>query len=1214
MTQPTLSLAHNLQFADLHSREGLLRLDEAFLSELATADAELHAQYSAARANPDALSAKEESALMMAIAPHLEQCITTLFGIQPQVDALITAQKELDPLYACKRLFVQRRAAKSHPAATAAGFDGYALLAEVEAILGEPFNELAFAKAAMEAIEATDAPAHLDTLLKFAAWAAATQHFGRESILFTSPKKLDFENLVHTHDAPRPCEDGETLATHSLHDEAMRRTREDFSLTDARGTLAKALDEINYCIYCHHQGRDSCSKGFKETPAKPSLDAQASRPASHEPSKTQPMETQEGVSGATKKFKDNPLSIPLNGCPLEEHISEMHELKAKAVPLGALAAITVANPMCAGTGHRICNDCMKACVYQKQEPVNIPLAETRILDDVLALPWGFEIYSLLTRWNPLNLRRPLPQAESGKRVLVVGMGPAGYTLAHHLMNDGHSITAIEALKVEPLPEHLLTQPIYSVDKIREPLANRVGSGFGGVAEYGITVRWDKNFLTMLRLLLERRAAFSLHGGVRFGSTLTPDQAWEMGFDHIALCMGAGKPTMIPMENGLARGVRTASDFLMNLQLSGAGRMDSIANLQVRLPIAVIGGGLTAIDTTTEALAYYPLQVEKFLTRYEALVAQHGDAAVEARWSAEDREVAEEFIAHARAICAEKAHAQQEGRAAEIHTLLERWGGATLVYRKRLMDAPSYRLNHEEVEKALEEGIFFAELWEPAGVEMDEHGAARALKLKQAGGSAVKTIPARTILMAAGTSPNTVLAREYPESVMMDGYYFRALDEDGNPARPDRNAKPDTPRVLMQLREDGRAISFFGDLHPSYAGNVVKAMGSAKQGYPVISRMLSKLRDSQVMPGGISGVTVNDAFRASVHAVHRLTPTIIEVVLHAPLAAANFQPGQFYRLQNFEAYARSIIMNRGQETAEPSAREAATHLSFRRSEGGELKTTLAMEPLAMTGAWVDKDAGLLSVIALEMGGSSDLCAQLQPGEPVSLMGPTGTPTHIPENTTMLLVGGGLGNAVLFSIGQAARAKGTKVVYFAGYKALQDRYKVEQIELAADTIIWCCDEAPGFAPTRPQDKTFIGNIVEAMRAYGAGDLGECSIPLADATHAVVIGSDRMMAAVQAARHGVLKPYLDANHKAVGSINSPMQCMMKEICGACLQRHVNPQTGEVKYVYSCFDQDQDLDMVDFHFLNARLRQNSVSEKLTALWIDTLLAQEELRPQRVA
>ena len=74
-----------------------------------------------------------------------------------------------------------------------------------------------------------------------------------------------------------------------------------------------------------------------------------------------------------------------------------------------------------------------------------------------------------------------------------------------------------------------------------------------------------------------------------------------------------------MKNGLVRGVRQASDFLMALQLTGAAKSESLANLQIRMPIVVIGGGLTAIDTATESLAYYVVQVEKFLKRYEALV-------------------------------------------------------------------------------------------------------------------------------------------------------------------------------------------------------------------------------------------------------------------------------------------------------------------------------------------------------------------------------------------------------------------------------------------------------------------------------------------------------------------------------------------------------------------------------------------------------------------
>ena len=769
-------------------------------------------------------------------------------------------------------------------------------------------------------------------------------------------------------------------------------------------------------------------------------------------------------------------------------------------------------------------------------------------------------------------------------MLVSGLGPAGYTLAHHLLNDGHTVVGVDGLKIEPLPERtsgvmqsgerVAFAPIKDIQELYESLDERTLSGFGGVAEYGITVRWDKNFLKIIRLLLERRAHFAMFGGVRFGSSLTYDNAHELGFDHIALCMGAGKPTVIEIKNGLARGVRTASDFLMALQLTGAGKKDSIANLQLRLPVVVIGGGLTAIDTATESLAYYPVQVEKFLARYEVLVIERGEQAVRANWGEEDTIIAEEFIAHGRAIRAEK-----KKKNPDVWSLLDSWGGVKLVYRKRLIDAPSYRLNHEEVEKAFEEGIFIAENYEPVEVVVDRFGHAEAIKLKRAGVDPglrrddEVVLPARSILVAAGTNPNTVLQREDPEHFELDGKYFKAVDENGDPVKPQRVSKPDAVRVLMSLEEGKCSVSFFGDLHPSFAGNVVKAMGSAKQGYPVVTRALVRRGQRSGGRGQEFIKSINQQLCATVHAVNRLTPTIVEVVIKAPLAARRFEPGQFYRLQNYEAHA-------------PKA----------------MATTLAMEGLAMTGAWVDKDQGLLSVIALEMGGSSDLCAHLQPGEPVVLMGPTGTPTEIPEGESVMLVGGGLGNAVLFSIGKAMRAKGCKVLYFAGYKKAVDRYKIEEIEQAADVIVWCCDETE-LSANRPQDMSFYGNIVEAIRAYGAGELATDPIPLKDITRIIAIGSDRMMEAVALARRGALHPHLNPNHVAIGSINSPMQCMMKEICAQCLQKHVDPVTGKESYVYSCFNQDQLLDSVSFAHLHERLKQNSVQEKLTALWVDSCL-----------
>src|SRR4029077_12055655 len=116
------------------------------------------------------------------------------------------------------------------------------------------------------------------------------------------------------------------------------------------------------------------------------------------------------------------------------------------------------------------------------------------------------------------------------------------------------------------------------------------------------------------------------------------------------------------------------------------------------------------------------------------------------------EVAAEFIAHGRAIRAERETARREGRAPRLVQLLEGWGGVTIASRRRLVDAPSYTLNHEEVAKAMEEGIRFAELLTPIAVEVDRFGQAAALRLTRLASEPDHApegvvLPARTILVA-----------------------------------------------------------------------------------------------------------------------------------------------------------------------------------------------------------------------------------------------------------------------------------------------------------------------------------------------------------------------------------------------------------------------------------------------------------------------------------
>jgi NADPH-dependent glutamate synthase beta subunit-like oxidoreductase/NAD(P)H-flavin reductase len=1231
------------QLNDLYTPAGLARLSARFEQELSSSEPSLSQAFTAYRENGGkGLTAPAESELLVRVGAHVSAFIVRLFRVESEAQALSGKLTGELPLFEFKREFVTRRVFKkgapdrptahelpsldarmtllfqlgfptehAKPDAERATAETVLTLLSFERLFsgglpktpegeaqGQTLRErwARIRAALMSTAEGKTAfgsslVTHGDDAAELQAvrallsladrWTYAralhpeTQKVLAQWSTHTQPKPLVFDKLVELDQPDKAMPEALEGPHHHL------RRRDGFELTDRRMSTRQVMGEVEYCVLCHEREKDSCRKGFV-----------AKDPV---------------AEGNT--FKKNPLGIPLTGCPLDEKISEAHALKGKGDSIAALAVVMIDNPMVPGTGHRICNDCMKACIFQKQEPVNIPQIETSALTDVLALPYGFEIYGLLTRWNPLNVKRPHALPYLGKNVLVVGLGPAGYTLAHYLLNEGFGVVGIDGLKIEPFPDELTGkngQPLKAIrhfGDIATELDERVLAGFGGVSEYGITVRWDKNFLTLIYLTLSRRENLRIYGGIRFGGTLTVEDAWELGFDHVAIAAGAGKPTIIGMKNNLLRGIRKASDFLMALQLTGAFKRDSLANLQVQLPAIVIGGGLTAIDTATELLAYYPVQVEKVLERHEALVTAFGEARVTERMDPEEKRILGTFLEHGRAIRAERERAKASGEAPNFVPLIRGWGGVSICYRRGLVESPAYRLNHEEVAKALEEGIRFIERMSPTEALADEHGAVRGLKfermvlkdgkLKSSG--ELFELPARTVCVAAGTSPNVTYEKEYAGTFELDehrqffqGYFLQ--NDQGTPELVKSEAHEDLGKstgFFTSYRKDGHFVSFYGDNHPTYAGNVVKAMASAKDGHGEVVRLFAKefaavdLKDAaaQKQRDRLLQATfarLDDVFLATISAVNRLTPTIVEVIVRAPFAAKHFEPGQFYRLQNFERTAPTV-------------------------KG----TRLALEGIALTGAWVDKEKGLMSTIVLEMGTSSRLCAMLKPGERVVLMGPTGAPTEIPRGETVLLAGGGLGNAVLFSIARAMRAAGSKVIYFAGYRQKSDLFKQEDIEAGTDQIVWSVDSGDTIAPSRVQDSTFCGNVVQAMIAFAEGRLGVTPVAkLSEVDRIIAIGSDRMMRAVKEARHGVLQKFLKPGHEAIGSINSPMQCMMKEICAQCLQKHVDPVTGKETVVFSCFNQDQKLDHVDFAHLNSRLKANSVLEKVSNLWLDHLLA----------
>jgi NAD(P)H-flavin reductase/NADPH-dependent glutamate synthase beta subunit-like oxidoreductase len=1231
MEQNNLTLGiPSFTYADLYDANRLKDLLDVFDASIKKHDAELFNKFADYRQNQgEGLAPEEVSELLVNMGPYVGQFVAKLFNVTDQHQSqAVKIKDEIDTIFTYKNEVVEKLGVVFKGQDTAdwnissilnrfdllieAGFieanqdnDPEHRVARVGAVIGllsSHYKLVAKGKASdyenaeeqvsalrsklldhelakVEFIDIINAPEAadfvsglMDIVQRWSFVAQQDNDVVADWLSFKFPEKRDFDHLVEHETVDR----GQFTAW--MGELEHRRRRDGFKLTDPRYNQRQVLSEVNHCIYCHERDTDSCSKGMRNK--------------------------------KTNTFKIDPLGVTTIGCPLDEKISEMHLVKRRGDNIGALAIIIIDNPMCPGTGHRICNECMKGCIYQKTDPVNIPQIETNVLTDVLFMPYGFEIYSLLTRWNPLNVKRPTMLPYNGKNALVVGLGPAGYTMSHYLLNEGFGVAGIDGLKLEPLPveltgdAHNLPQPIVDFNALYEDLDKRILAGFGGVAEYGITVRWDKNFLKVIYLTLQRREAFRAYGGIRFGGTLTIEDAWSMGFDHICIASGAGQPTVIDLKNNLMRGIRKASDFLMALQLTGAAKASSMANLQVRLPAGVIGGGLTAIDTATELMAYYPVQVEKILHRYETLVNVYGEQLVRSRYDKEETIILDEFLAHGKAIHAERQRAEVEDEQPNFQPLLDSWGGVTLFYRKGMKDAPAYRQNHEEISEALEEGIALAEGMSPLSADADEYGHLDAVDFEKlvldgdrwkSSGEVIK-VPLRSLYVAAGTSPNTIYQSEYPDTFVMDKWFFQRYEPEWTndsvelvPMHDEALPKLGKPAPLTSYQKDGKFISFYGDNHPVYAGNVVKAMASAKNGYPYVVKLFEKQLmglDSEKQSERDTDLRalfarLDEAFNATIVAINRLTPTIIEVVVKAPLAAEKFYPGQFYRVQNYEAFAPTV-------------------------EG----TVLAAEGLALTGAEVDKEKGTISLIALEMGSSSRLCATWKVGDPLVIMGVTGTPTDIPSNQTVLLIGGGLGNAVLFSIGKALRSAGNRVIYFAGYKFAQDRFKVEDVEAAADLIIWAVDKGDGvqaIVPSRPQDKTFVGNILECMVAYAKGDLGDQPISLADVDHLVVIGSDRMMAAVKSARFDVLKPYLNKAHHAIGSINSPMQCMMKGICAQCLCKHVDADTGKEYFVYSCYNQDQDLDKVDFPHLNARLRQNTVQEKLSNLWLDYLLEKQK-------
>ncbi|OYQ71375.1 FAD-dependent oxidoreductase [Wohlfahrtiimonas chitiniclastica] len=1116
-----------LSFDALKTTEGLVSLDELFLKSLSP---ELNSTIKAWRNNTLTLTAIETSELQLEIARHLNRFISETLKIEDHTNFYFEQAADEAIVLEFKNRYVQR-GAKRYKQEITESFN--ALTEQVMAKSGATAEnfEFALAKYAM-ALEAESSEEK--TVIEWATLAlntdegkALTQHW----VSFKFPERVDPQALVNSTEITFkgiPVKKGD----------GKDRRRDGFHLTDSRMCDHDIAGETDYCKYCHDHDGDFCSKGFPVKKAQPELG-----------------------------LKKDAFGNTQTGCPLDEKISEMITLRKSGHVVGALAMIMIENPMVPATGHRICNDCMKACIYQKTEPVNIPQIETNVLTSVLNLPWGVEIYDIFTRWNPLKQTDYLPTESTNRKVLVSGLGPAGFTMTHYLSQAGCHVVAVDGLKIEPLPEALLNGPVEHWSSLEEDLANRILYGFGGVAEYGITVRWDKNFLRLIYLVLARRNNVQIFGGVRLGGTLMLEDAFKMGFDHVSMAVGAGLPRVLNIENSLARGMRQASDFLMAMQLTGAAKQTSLSTLQVRMPAVVIGGGLTAVDAATEMQAYYIKQVEKVLHRVETL----GEEAVRAKlFTPEDHDILDEFLTHGREVKAERERAAAAGEAPNFTPLLHKWGGVLLAYRRTMQESPAYTLNHEEITKAFEEGIFYGESLNPTGVNLDKYGHIESISFTKNGEDV--TIPARTVLVAAGTSPNTIYATEHGTLEVEDQHHFQGYDILGNKVEYDRSktVKDDFAPFTSFNHKDHR-VSYIGDTHPTFNGNVVKAITSAKRTADQVIEAMKALPANHIDNAELSRV-MTEGLTVTIESVKLDNPAVAEVWVKAPFVARNFKPGQFFRLQTYEV------------------------------DGQIVDDTRLQIPLFTASGTGSKDDAI-RLMVFQWGVAPRLVSRLKKGDRLVLAGPTGAPTDIPTNKNILIMAGRWGTAIMLDLAPVLREAGNKITYIATLGQASEMDKMDELEASTDQIVWCVQKGEKVTARRVQDSSVVAtDMIELLHELDKDGV----VDLSSIDRMLALGSTSLLKGLQKelSEGGRLTPIFKTDVEVMGTVGSPMQCMMKGVCGQCLQWQIDPITKKrTKAVFTCAGQDQNVKEIDLDNLTARTSQNRLLDVLNVAWFDNIL-----------
>jgi len=334
-------------------------------------------------------------------------------------------------------------------------------------------------------------------------------------------------------------------------------------------------------------------------------------------------------------------------------------------------------------------------------------------------------------------------------------------------------------------------------------------------EYGITSRWNKNYLTIMQLMLERNDSFNYYDGVRFGSNYFLNDAFNLdGFDHVVIATGAGKQNVPKnIKNFMAKNIRFATDFLMNLQLGGAYKLQDVyaaTSLQIQIPAIVLGGGLTAIDAATELLNYYPRQILKIYKN----VCELGLKNVQKALNDKEKELLDQFLIHAEKI--KECYSQES-----LYEYINSLGGVTIVYHKKIQDCNAYKVNHEELNFAISKGVKFIDNAELRDIVTNVDDEVESIKLLDG-----RILEAKNLFVACGCSFNPNLLYEIG---LDDEKILKFLHRLGNAS--------DIKKYESSLIDE--KISIIGDMNPQYAGSVVKAILNGKLAAQEIEKILKK---------------------------------------------------------------------------------------------------------------------------------------------------------------------------------------------------------------------------------------------------------------------------------------------------------------------------------------------------------------------------------------